>query len=565
VKFTDGLGWPGRSVRKVAVCARENNGEQELEELMTDASADRPRTVADYLAVLRRRKWIVLVPILVAGLSAFFVSSRQEPEYRATAEVLVDRTNLDPSSDPERFLNTLAGISRSPELARRVAAELPGMTQEAVLGQTGVAPSADADLLSVNAIASREATAVQLANTFASEFTKFTEERAEQKIKSGLASIRKAKQSLLAQGQAASPQYAELLQQEGELEAQGKLVAGNTTVLRPADGAEQTQPTPRRDATLAALLGLVLGLGLAFLAEALDRHVRSEHEVGEALGRPVLARLQKPPRRLRQADELVMLADPVSIQAEAFRKLRTSLEFVTPEEGPRTLMVTSAGAQEGKSTTIANLAVALARANRRVVLVDLDLRAPFIGRLFRVSGRPGITDVAVGRATLEEALRQVALPAMPAAPTGVRRNGNDGLSSSNGGGQVGGVLHILPAGTIPPSADEMLQDPRVAAVLDELGTQFDRVLVDAPPLLAFGDALLLSANVDAMFAVTRLGKVQRPLLHEFARQLATCRAELLGYVLTGAERSDSSRYIYEGYAYDIAVRDRWSSQDKEQV
>ena len=190
----------------------------------------------------------------------------------------------------------------------------------------------------------------------------------------------------------------------------GKLLAGNTTVLRPADGAEQTQPRPRRDATLAVLFGLVLGLALAFLAEALDRHVRSEHEVGDALGRPLLARLQKPPRRLRKADELVMLEEPSSIQAEAFRKLRTSLEFVTPDREVRTIMVTSAGAQEGKSTTIANLAVALARANKRVVLVDLDLRAPFISRLFRINGRPGITDVAVERATLAQALRPIALP-----------------------------------------------------------------------------------------------------------------------------------------------------------
>ena len=541
---------------------------------MTDASKDRPTTVADYLAILRRRKWIVLLPALIAGLSAFFVSSSQEPLYRATADVLVDRTDLvtgitgvfDPSADdPERFLTTLAGISRSPELARRVAVELPGMTPGSVLGQTEVRPSADSDLLFVTATDTRAGMAVRLANTSASEFTKFTEERGEQKIDRGLASIRKALRALRARGQLDSPQYAELLQQQGQLETVGKLLAGNTTVLRPADGAEQTQPRPRRDATLAVLFGLVLGLALAFLAEALDRHVRSEHEVGEALGRPLLARLQKPPRRLRKAEELVMLEEPSSIQAEAFRKLRTSLEFVTPDREVRTMMVTSAGAQEGKSTTIANLAVALARSNKRVVLVDLDLRAPFISRLFRINGRPGITDVAVERTTLAQALRPIALPATPAAPTNAGRNGNLGFSSSNGGGPVDGVLHILPAGTIPPSADEMLADPRLSAVLDELATQFDRVLVDVPPLLAFGDALVLSESVDAMFAVTRLGKVQRPLLHEFARQLGTCRAELLGYVVTGAESSDSSRYLYDGYAYDVAMRDRSSSKDKEQV
>jgi capsular polysaccharide biosynthesis protein len=131
-------------------------------------------TVIDYLAILRRRKWIVIVPILVAGLSAFFLSSRQEPQYRASAKVFVDTTNI--KGDPERFINTIAGLCCPLQLARRVAAELPGMTPGAVLDQTAVAPSAGADLLSVTAIDSREAMAVRLANTFASQVTKFAEE-----------------------------------------------------------------------------------------------------------------------------------------------------------------------------------------------------------------------------------------------------------------------------------------------------------------------------------------------------------------------------------------------------
>jgi succinoglycan biosynthesis transport protein ExoP len=543
---------------------------------MTDAFKDRPTTLADYLAILRRRKWIVVLPCLLAGLSAFFISSNQEPLYRASADVLVDRTSLagsisgglgiDPVAiDAERFLTTLASTSRSPALAERVSEAMPGISPADVLGKTSVTPSSDSDLLLVSAEDSREDLVVRLANTFASEFTEFTTERATQRVDEALTVVRGGLESLRERGQADSPQYTDLLQQQGQLQTISTLLAENTSVLQPADGAEQTQPQPRRDAILAALFGLVLGLALAFLAEALDRHVRSEHEVEDALKQPLLARVPKPARRLRKADELIMLKEPQSIQAETFRKLRTSLEFVNSDGGARTIMVTSAGAQEGKSTTIANLAVALARANRRVALVDLDLRAPFINRLFHLSGRPGITDVAVGLATLDQALRPIALPPAQAGATALRRNGPRGAdASSNGGAPVEGVLHVLPAGTIPPSADEMLQDPRLFVVLDELATQFDRVLIDAPPLLAFGDALVLSAKVDAMFAIARLGKVQRPLLHEFARQLGTCQADLLGYVIAGAEHSDSSRYMYEGYAYDLAMRDHRTSI-KEQV
>jgi capsular polysaccharide biosynthesis protein len=155
---------------------------------VTDASASAypPTTLVDYLAILRRRKWIVIVPVFVAGLGAFFLSSRQEPEYRASAVVFVDMTNL--TSDPQRFFNTLAALSRSPELARQVAAELPGMTPGAVLDQTAVAASADADFLSVTATDSREAMSVRLANTFASQFTKFTAEFVRRKTVANMSS-----------------------------------------------------------------------------------------------------------------------------------------------------------------------------------------------------------------------------------------------------------------------------------------------------------------------------------------------------------------------------------------
>jgi len=95
----------------------------------------------------------------------------------------------------------------------------------------------------------------------------------------------------------------------------------------------------------------------------------------------------------------------------------------------------------------------------------------------------------------------------------------------------------------------MLQDERLLAVIDELESRFDIVLIDAPPLLAFGDTMTLSSRVDAIFAVVRLGRVQRPILHEFSRQLQSCQAKLLGYVLTGVEHSESYRYMYEAYEY----------------
>jgi polysaccharide biosynthesis transport protein len=323
------------------------------------------------------------------------------------------------------------------------------------------------------------------------------------------------------------------------------------------------RPRTKRNALLGFLLGGLLGVGLGFLGEALDRRVRSEHEVTDVLGLGVLGRIPSPPRKLRKANQLVMLAEPTSVHAETIRKLRTSIEFVNLEHGARTFMVTSAVPQEGKSTTIANLAVSFARAGRRVALVDLDLRRPFLSRFFGVGLRPGITDVVVKRASLDEAMRSIALAPLaqsyPAATGNGRRSGYSG-GTSNGRSDLNGILEVLPAGTIPPSAGEFLEQERVGEVLDEIRDQFDVVLVDAPPLLSFGDGMTLSGVVEALFVVIRLPAMQRPLLDELGRQLKNCRAIPLGCVLTSVEHHESYRYVYEAYGYETRPRLRTEDQ-----
>jgi succinoglycan biosynthesis transport protein ExoP len=542
---------------------------------MTEAFENRPTTVADYLAILRRRKWILLLPPIVAAVLAYVVSAGNPAVYQASARILVDRTQVLPAStgvpdpcagDPTRCLTTLARSADTPALAQRVASQISGMTADRVLGDVSVTPATDADLLEVAAQDGQPEVATTLANTFAREFTVYTTERQTARIEQALEVGAARLNALSANGQRDSAEYQLLAQQRTQLQISKELIGNQTSINQLASGAQKVSPRPKRDAVLAGLLGIVLGLGLAFLAEALDRHVRSEHELEEALGLPLLARIPKPPRKLQKTNDLVMLKEPGSVDAEMFRKLRTSMEFVSIDGSERTIMVTSPVAKEGKSTTVANLAIALARAQRNVVLVDLDLRAPFVSRLFHVGSRPGITDVAVHRASLTEALRPIALTPLPIpAAELIRTNGASGPDRTNGKGQVEGLLHILPAGTIPPSADEMLQDARVTAVLKDLAERFDVVLVDAPPMLAFGDAMTLSAHVDAIFAVVRLGKVQRPILHEFARQLAKCHAKRLGYVVTGVEHSDSYRYLYEGYAYDARLREEQATRAGERV
>jgi succinoglycan biosynthesis transport protein ExoP len=520
-----------------------------------EAFADRPTTLAEYQAILRRRKWIVIALPVIASVVAYALSTMQAPIYKGTATVRVntnpalDLLGLNPQpSDPTRFVALQANIARDRQLAEQVAekSEVPGMTADKFLSESSAASQTDVDVLDLSATYANAAGATRLANTYASEFRDYNTKRQKAKIDTTVAEIHR---TLKQYRDTTSPAYENLSQYEGQLRALGASLAGFTTVQK-AEGASKVRPRPKRNAILGGLLGLVLGIGLAFLTEALDKRVRTEKEIEETLGIPLLGRIPRPGRALRNANQLVMLVDPTSVHAQTFRRLRTSLEFVNFEHGAKKILLTSALPREGKSTTVANLAVALARAGRRVAVADLDLRRPFLHSFFETGNDHGFTDVVVNRAKLDRAIRRIALTGSSRAPQS--SNGSTRAASgnaANGRGDVRCVLNVLPAGSLPPAADEFLESERVSAVLDDLADQFDVVLLDSPPLLAVGDVMSLSTKVDAIVVVVRLG-IHRRQLEELARQLQTCRAPILGFVLTGASHGDSYSY---GYGYDQRV------------
>jgi succinoglycan biosynthesis transport protein ExoP len=529
-----------------------------------EALSDRPATLSDYLHVLRRRKWIVVMLPLTAAVAAYVASATRAPVYRATAEVLVLPTNIPAQlanlapnlllGDPN-YLTTQANIAGSPELAQRVAATagVPGETGGGFLSHSTASSQAETNILKLSVSSSVSSDAVRLVNTYANEYTKYRAKLYMKPIDKALR-LNKAKiDDLRARSQTGSPafqaRYQELLQTRDNLQSYGPQLANNATVFRSATYASKVSPRPKRDSILGGLFGLVLGVGLAFFADALDKRVRTEQEIEEILGIPLLGRVPRPTRRLRKANKLVMLEEPSSVHAQTFRRLRTSLEFINFEQRARTIAVTSALPREGKSTTVANLAVALARAGRGIAVADLDLRRPFLHAFFGTGSDRGFTDAVVGRTTLDRAVRSIALPSVSRLAPTSSNNGRSAAAGANGRTSVESVLTVLPAGSIPPAADEFLESQGVSSVLEELSDRFDLVLLDTPPLLAVGDVMTLSTKVDAIVVVTRLGIHQRQL-EELARQLHNCRAPVLGFVLTGASHGDSYSY---GYGYDQRV------------
>jgi polysaccharide biosynthesis transport protein len=515
--------------------ASENNRAQahffsEPPNVSTEAAgASQQRGLRDYLRILRRRKWYVIgTAILVAGLAVAF-SLREQKAYQAQSQVLLNRQDIagavtgtpSPafSEDPVRYAATQASLARSSAVAALAigTAHVSGRTPSGLLQESSVTPDATADVLDFSVHDRDSAVAARLVNAYASAFVAYQLQvqtgalfLARHQIKQKLAGLAKN-----------TPAYHRLTASDQQLHTMQLLQSRDTVLNHPAAGV-QVRPRPMRDGLLGLGFGILIGLGLAFAAESLDRRLRTVEEVEEQLRLPLLASIPRPSRSSRGG--IAMLDDPGSTYAEALRRLATNIVFSNPDRSARTLMFTSALQQEGKSTTIANLGVALAAAGNRVVLVDLDLRRPSLASLFGLHRLSGLTDVVVGRRPLDESLFPVHLAGLVEPADSI--NAPEPASH--------GSLHLLPTGPLPPGPGEFVASNALAErVLAPLREQFDYALVDSPPACVVGDSIRLAARVDGIVVVTRLGFASRAALNDLQRQLAAVPAPTLGVVVAG--------------------------------
>jgi non-specific protein-tyrosine kinase len=504
-----------------------------------DEEARPVSALPDYLGLLWRRKWLILQAIIVVPLVAVLLARREAPVYEASAQVLLNRQNLaasltnidDPAFwDPERALATQAALARVPEVARSVV-EAAGvdMSPADFLGSSSVTASQDTDLLTFSVVGSDPALPPRLATEYAQQFTEYRRELDTRALKSAQQAAHERIAELEAAGQQDSQLYGSLVQKEQQLSAMEALQTERAVLVRPATGAGQIKPSPMRHGIIGLALGVVLGLVLAVLWETLDTRVHSAQRIRERLGLPLLGRIPQSPRHLRRNDELIMLAAPDEPRAEAFRMLRTSLELAMFGRHARTIMITSAIPDEGKSLTAANLAVALAQTGKRVALVDIDLRAASLARLFGVDDHEaGLTNVVLGRVNLDEAIVSVPVGKSDLAVP----------ATGNGHGDIERTLHVLPSGPLPPNPGDFVASENAIAILKELGRRADVVLIDTAPLLIAGDAMTLSTHVDALMLVTRLNVLRSHMLDELDRILEASPVTKLGFVVTGAKGNE---------------------------
>jgi capsular exopolysaccharide synthesis family protein len=315
-----------------------------------------------------------------------------------------------------------------------------------------------------------------------------------------------------------------LLQKRAEMSVTKASELGNFWVVDRASLPDRpTTPKLQLNLLLALVAGGMLSVGLAFLLDYLDTSVKTPEQLSQIVALPFLGTVFHVAKNGHPASRPAVLTDPRSPATEAFLAVRTNLLFTFLGEEKKVLLVTSTVPSEGKSFVTANLGVVLAQMDKRVLVVEADLRKPGLARVFGAPRSPGLTNILVTGASL------------PA--TSVRT-------------EVLG-LDIIPSGDLPPNPTDLLGSDRMQRFLDAARDRYDVILLDTPPAFAFSDALVLARKGDGIIFVARSGHVQRDILKEAVDRFATLNAKLLGIVLNDVQPFDTRHYgyRYKYYAY----------------
>jgi polysaccharide biosynthesis transport protein len=517
-----------------------------------------------YLAVLARR-WTVILPALVlVPLVALLLAARQHKIYSATADVLLTYSSPGaslnglaspyPGTSPDRNVATQAALARSPGVAQQaLALAHVGSSANHLLAESSVSSPNGSDLLDFSVSDSTPALAVTLATNYARAYTAYRTQIDTQAITSALAGINRQLAQLARSRQTASTTGRTLSHDQQALLAAQASGTNDAVLVQPAQSAVGVGPHPARIAAAGLGVGIILAVALAFLMETLDQRAGTD-EIERRLKIPQLASIPTTRRwrrdvkalitvdepKPRGRDSLIVLNDPNGREAKAFRVLKSNLEVARLEHDFKSLLFTSAFDFDNQAETVANLAMTLAQAGQRVLLCDLGAGHPGIGDVFRLHGRPGVTELVLGRSSLEDAVVPISDPSL-ASPT-PPMNGREPVSAEESqharlpSADLRGSLGVLPFGAPAPHSG-FLGGRAVTELMDQLNrSPYDLVLIDAPPLLDSGEAQTLSTLADAMIVAVatpmRLG-----ILEELSATLSKLPVLALGFVKVGAGRT----------------------------
>ncbi len=517
-----------------------------------------------YWFIVRRWWWLVVLATITAAVAAYFFSIHQLPYYRAETRLRVISAGA--GANPgmtytdvlltERLSRTYAEMIHS-EPVLELAYERIGLNYvpEEDLAEITVQPVRDTQLVDIQVEHPLPKVARDLANALPQVFLEYNRQQQASRYAESKSALEKELAQLDAQIRDLEAKTAELdnrgddtgteaermllenrLAQYrssystvlAQLEAL-RLAEANATdtiiVVEPARTPRQpVRPRVLLNTLLAAIVGAMLGLGTAFLIEYLDDTVKSPDDVDAAVGLPTLGMVARYKGAKGAQRPLVTVEHPRSPLSEVYRGIRTNVQFSSVDRPIRTLLVTSAGPVEGKSTTAANLAVVMAQAGKRVVLVDADLRRPVQHKTFDVPNNVGLTGALLMERQLDDVdslLYQTKVP----------------------------NLKVLTSGQIPPNPSELLGSQKMRQLMERLLRNHDILIFDVPPALVVTDPMVLAKDMDAVMLVVESGKTRQPALRQTLVNLQNVGANVIGVVINMHSLKRAEHYYYYHY-YD---------------
>ena len=518
-----------------------------------------------YASIVLKWWWLILLTTALGAGGAYYNSRNALPIYRASTTLTIDRGN-DPLQDPYYVIRTSEAIAstylvqiEAPVILEEVRTRLGlEMSANAIKGMLTVSQAEGTQLITIAAQGHDPALVKALVEMVAQVFIENETNQQEARYQSRLAeleaqaaaletSLEETQKSITGMGDPdALPDYARLelaqletqrsnqqtrlsvlLQSAEELRLSMTRYITRISVFAPAElPIAPIGPQKMRNIMLAAAVGLMAGVGLAFLIDYLDDTVRTPDDIKRVLPLSVLGIVPRLGKNSAQ-DNVVVAQHPLRPAAEAFRNLRTSIQFTNLDEPPSTLLVTSPQPTDGKSFTAANLAAVIAQGGKSVILVDADLRHPTLHHTFNLPLEPGLTDALLSIEDRSRAVRQ----------TDVEH------------------LRVVSVGSRAPDSTELLASQTFKRFIAELREQADVVVFDSPPVLAVSDAAVLSTLVDGVVLVTDSGKTRIPAAVQAAERIASVGGVILGVVLNRV-KARSGGYYYYYYYHDYTDNGR---------